>query len=383
MRRPPPIGPRILRAFATIRDLMSESRFAPLLRTDLAELHSYEPRPGTFAVRLDANESPPLLSPEAAAELARAMVPESYNRYPDARTTALREAIAEHAGASPDEILVGTGSDEVIALLLTALDRPQGKNPAPTLLVPTPTFVMYRQSARARGFKVVEVPLDATWDLEVSSMRTAIEIMRPNVIFIATPNNPTSRLVSLDRLEAVITAAPDALVIVDEAYVDFASRTQIDLRKKHPNVAVLRTLSKIGFAALRVGWLIAPAELVRELDKVRQPYNVPVPSQRGATFVLRELRDEMARMRAEVIAERARLAEGLEKLGFAVTPSDANFLWTEAPRPANELVEALAARGVLVKGYGASGGRLLRRMRITVGLPAENDRLLYEIAQCT
>ena len=362
---------------------MSESRFAPLLRADLAELTSYEPRAGTFAVRLDGNESPPLLSPEAAAELARAMIPESWNRYPDARATALRQAIAEHAGASPDEILVGTGSDEVIALLLTALDRPQGKNPAPTVIVPTPTFVMYRLSARARGFKVVEVPLDATWDLDVTSMRTAIQLMRPNVIFIATPNNPTSRLVSFDRLEAVIAAAPDSLVVVDEAYVDFAPRAQLDLRAKYPNVAVLRTLSKIGFAALRVGWLIAPAELVREIDKVRQPYNLPVPSQQGATFVLRELGGEIARMRAAVIAERARLATGLEGLGFSVTPSDANFLWAEAPRPASELVEALAARGVLVKGFGASGGRLLRRVRITVGLPAENDRLLEEIARCS
>ncbi|MFT3769998.1 MAG: histidinol-phosphate transaminase [Minicystis sp.] len=361
---------------------MPESRFASLLRADLAELGSYEPRAGAFPVRLDSNESPSLLSPEATAELARAMTPSAWNRYPDGRAVELRRAIADHCGASPDEILVGTGSDEVIALLLTALDRPQGKNPAPTVVVPSPTFVMYRQSARARGFKMIEVPLDASWDLDVNAMRTAIQIMRPNVIFVATPNNPTSRLVSLDRLEAVIEAAPESLVVVDEAYVDFAPRAQIHLRSRYPNVAILRTLSKIGFAALRVGWLIAPAELVREIDKVRQPFNVPEASQRGATFVLRALGAEMARLRDGVIAERTRLTEGLTKLGFAVTPSDANFLWAEAPRPAAELVEALAQRGVLVKGYSASGGRLLRRVRITVGLPEENDRLLEEIPRC-
>ncbi len=361
---------------------MTESRFAPLLREDLAELRSYEPRAGSFPVRLDANEPPPLLSAEASAELARAMVPPQWSRYPDARATELRAAVAAACDASPDEILVGTGSDEVIALLLTALDRPREKNPAPTIVTPTPTFVMYRLSARARGFKVIEVPLDAAWDLDVPAMRRAVDFARPNVIFLATPNNPTGRSFSLDRLEAVIAAAPEALVVVDEAYVDFAAQKQLHLRKAYPNVAVLRTLSKIGFAALRVGWMIAPAELVAEVDKVRQPYNLPVPSQRGATFVLQHLGAEVARACAAVIAERARLGAALAGLGFGVTPSDANFLWVETPGPAGALCEALAARGVLIKTFHAAGGRLAKRARITVGLPEENDRLLAEILQC-
>lgn len=360
---------------------MPESRFAPLLRPELADLHSYEPRAGTFEVRLDGNESPPLLSAEAAAELARAMAPSAYSRYPDPRARALRRAIADRSGCSPDEVLVGVGSDEIIALVLTALDRPQGKNPAPTLVTPSPTFVMYRLSGRARGFKVVEVPLDAGWDLDVGAMTRAIEMMRPNVVFIASPNNPTSRRMSPDRLEAVIAAAPGSLVIVDEAYVDFAERDQLSLRA-HGNVAVMRTLSKVGFAALRVGWLLAPADLVREIDKVRQPYNLPEPSQRGATFVIDHLPHEIERTRAAVIAERARLTSALGALGFAVTPSDANFLWVESPGPAGDLCEALAARSVLVKSYHASGGRLARRLRITVGLAAENDRLLEELGRC-
>jgi histidinol-phosphate aminotransferase len=375
---------------------MSESRFASLLREDLAELRSYEPRPGTFAVRLDANEPPPLLSAEAAAGLARALVPPQWNRYPDARATELRAAVAARCDASPDEVLVGAGSDEVIALLLTALSRPQGKNPAPVIVTPAPTFVMYRLSARARGFKVVEVPLDAEWDLDVPAMRRAVELVRPNVVFVATPNNPTGRCMSLDRLEALAAAAPDALVVVDEAYVDFARQKQITmgasppnprsgllhLRKAYPNVAVLRTLSKIGFASLRVGWMVGPAELVAEVDKTRQPYNLSVPSQRGAIHVLEHLEAEVARNCAAVVAERERLAAALLGLGFGVTPSDANFLWVEAKGSAGDLCEALAARGVLIKSFHASGGRLARRARITVGLPAENDRLLDEIARC-
>jgi histidinol-phosphate aminotransferase len=364
---------------------MTARFFDPLLRAELTELQPYQPHAGVFEVRLDANESPPLLSAEASAALAQAMIPARYNRYPDPRATALREAIAAQHGASPDEILVGTGSDEIIALLLTALDRPRPRAPAPAIVTPSPTFVMYRLSARARGFKVVEVPLDAAWDLDANGMKRAVEFARPNLIFVATPNNPTSTRVSVDRLRAVIEAAPEALVVVDEAYVDFAGAgagAQGALRAEYPNVAVLRTLSKVGFAALRVGWLVGPAELVREIDKTRQPYNLPTPSQQGATFVLRELGAEIARTRDVVVAERARLSAGLAALGFSVTPSEANFVWVECERPASEVVGALAQRGVLVKSFQASGGRLLKRMRITVGLPAENDRLLHEIATC-
>ncbi|AUX23428.1 histidinol-phosphate aminotransferase [Sorangium cellulosum] len=353
-----------------------------LLRPELAELHAYTPVAGQFAVRLDANESPPLLSAEARAALARAMAPEDWGRYPDARMLELREAIAARCDAEPDEILAGAGSDEVIATLLTALSRPRPGAPAASVVTVTPTFVMYRLSARARGLRAVEVPLDPSWDLDVAGLVRAVELARPNVVFIASPNNPTGALMSRDRLEAVLAAAQDALVIVDEAYIDFAPHDQLALRRTYPNVAVLRTLSKIGLASLRVGWLVGARELVAELDKVRQPYNVPVPSQRAAAFALRELDGELRRAAATVVSERERLARELAGLGLEVAPSHANFLWVGTRRPAGEVFEALAARGVLVRSFHAAGGRLARRLRITVGLREENDRLLAEMAAC-
>jgi histidinol-phosphate aminotransferase len=361
---------------------MSESRFAPILRSELSELQAYEPLAGNFEIRLDANESPPLISPEASAALARASVPTEWNRYPDSRAVELREALAEHVGARADEILVGAGSDEVIALLLTALDRPRARASAPSILIPSPTFVMYQLSARARGFRVLAVPLDRDWDLDVAGMQKAIEIGRPNVIFIASPNNPTSMRLSHDRIEAVIQAANEALVILDEAYAAFAPEAEATFFRKHPNVALLGTLSKLGFASLRVGWMVGPAELVRELDKVRQPFNLSVPSQRGALFVLRELGAEVLRMRDLVVAERARLSAELTALGFEVSPSAANFVWIKTQRPAEEVWSELAARRILVKSFHTTGGRLAHQLRITVGLPAENDRLLAEIASC-
>ena len=361
---------------------MSSDWYSSLLRADLGELTAYEPAPGAFEVRLDANESPCLLSAEARAGFERALVPRSPNRYPDARALDLRRAIAASMDVDPEEVLVGVGSDEVIALMLTALDRPRGRAPAPTLVTPSPTFVMYRLSGRARGFKVVEVPLDSAWDLDAAAMRRAIEMMRPNIVFVATPNNPTGNAMSSDRLCAVIEAAPDSLVIVDEAYVDFAPKSELGLLRRYPNVGILRTLSKIGFASLRIGWLVGPAALVREIDKVRQPYNVPEPSQRGATFVLRELGAELRRIAGEMVRAREKLTEDLTTQGLVVTPSHANFLWVEAPGPADELAAALAARGVLVKSFGGRGGRLTKRLRITVGTADENRRLCEEIAAC-
>jgi histidinol-phosphate aminotransferase len=357
--------------------------FAHLLRPELAELASYVPQaPPPGAVRLDANEAPPLLSEAARVALARAMMPEEPSRYPDACALELRRALAAASGAEVEEVLVGVGSDEIIALLLTALDRPRRGLPATSVLTPSPTFVMYRLSARSRGLKMVEVPLDASWDLDVANMRRAVELTRPNVVFVATPNNPTGNMVSADRLQALVEAASDALVVIDEAYIDYAPRDQMGLLRRFPNVAVLRTLSKIGLAALRIGWLVGPAGLVREVDKVRQPYNLCVPAQRGAVFALRELRAEIDAGLARVRQERARVREEMLGMGHDVPESHANFLWVGTPRPAGEVHAALAERGVLVRSFHAAGGRLAHRLRITIGLPADNDRLLEAVRAC-
>lgn len=360
---------------------MTTSRFAHLLRPELAEIDAYVPHPGDYAIRLDGNEAPPLLSLEAQRKIAEALVPPALHRYPDPRALELREAIAAHAGASADEILAGTGSDEVIALLLSALDKPRERAPSATIVSPTPTFVMYRLSAKARGIKPIEVPLDASWDLDVAAIRKAIEFAQPNIVFIATPNNPTGGAMSEDRIRAVIEAARDALVVLDEAYVAFAKTNLTPLRREYPNVATLGTLSKVGFASLRVGWLVGPAELVREIDKVRQPYNLPVPSQRAATLVLREMKDEITALVSTVIAERRRMADELGRLGFGVAPSEANFLWVETKRPAKEVFDGLAASSILVRSFHARGGRLANRLRITIGTAGENDRLLEEITK--
>jgi histidinol-phosphate aminotransferase len=245
------------------------------------------------------------------------------------------------------------------------------------VLTSTPTFVMYRVTARAHGMKVLEGPLDAEWDLPVDGMKRAIETVSPNVVFIASPNNPTSNRMSEARITALCEAARDSFVVLDEAYVDYAGPSLRGLRARFPNLGVIRTLSKIGLAALRVGWLEADAELVAEIDKGRQPFNVSATSQAGAAAVLGEawgaVEDEVKR----VLAERARMAAEIARFaGFTVAPSDANFLWVKTERPAQEVVEGLAARGVLVRSFHASGGRMAHQMRVTVGTERETGLLL-------
>ena len=171
--------------------------------------------------------------------------------------------------------------------------QPRPRAAQPVVVVPTPTFVMYRVTARSHGYKPIEVPLDAKWDLDVAAMGRAIEVTRPNIVFIASPNNPTGNRMSDDRIAAVLEAARDALVVVDEAYVDYAGDSLRAWRSRYPNLALMRTLSKVGLAALRIGWIEADEGLVVQLDKARQPFNVSATSQAAASAVLAEAWDEV------------------------------------------------------------------------------------------
>jgi histidinol-phosphate aminotransferase len=356
--------------------------WSALLRPELSELASYVPAdPPGVRVRLDANESPPIASPAVRDAVARAVGRSALERYPDARARELKARIAERTGARVDDLLVGTGSDEVISLLLTAMARPRGRAPKAVVLAPSPTFVMYRVTARAHGHKAVEVPLDASWDLDVTSMLKAIDLMAPSVVFVASPNNPTGNRMSAGRLEALLAGAGDALVVIDEAYVDFAGESLRGWRTRYPRLGILRTLSKVGLAALRIGWLEADGGLVREVDKVRQPFNVSAVSQAAAAAVLAEAWDAVRDHVQTVVGERERVAEALRAFPWLdVAPSAANFLWLGTPRPAAEVHAALLARGILVRSFHASGGRLANRLRVTIGDREQNDALVDALA---
>jgi histidinol-phosphate aminotransferase len=358
-----------------------------LLRPELEDLVSYVPHvPDGISVKLDANEAPPSGSPAIREAVARGVAGVALERYPDPRASRLKEAIAKRTGARVEDLLVGTGSDEVIALVVNALARPRRRNVQPVVLSPTPTFVMYRVTARGHGCKPVEVPLDATWDLDVAMTKRAIELMAPSVIFVASPNNPTGNRMSADRLEAVIAAgaADGAFPIVDEAYVDYAGESVRGWRARHASLGILRTLSKVGLAALRIGWLEADAALVAEIDKVRQPFNVSALAQAAAAQVLEDAWDDVLADVRRVVEARTSLASALASLpGFEVTSSDANFLWVKTPRPAEQLFDRLVADGILVRSFHKLGGRLAHQLRITIGSNADHDRLLASLHRAT
>jgi histidinol-phosphate aminotransferase len=365
--------------------VLAEARFAQLLRPELEELEAYVPHdPPGIEVKLDANEAPASTSPAVKETVARAIANIALERYPDPRALRLKEAIAKRTGAKVEDLLVGTGSDEVISLLDTALARPQGRNPQAVVLTPTPTFVMYRVTARGHGLKPVEVPLDVAWDLDVNQTKRAIEMMQPSIVYVASPNNPTGNRMSEARLRDVITAAKDAVAIADEAYIDYAgpNASVRAWRAEHRHLGILRTVSKIGLAALRVGWLEADAALVAELDKVRQPFNVSATSQVAATAVLEECWDDVQRDVARIVGAREAMARAIAELpGFSVTPSAANFLWVKTATPAEQVWTALVADKILVRSFHAKGGRLASQLRITVGTDAENTRLLESLAK--
>jgi histidinol-phosphate aminotransferase len=170
--------------------------------------------------------------------------------------------------------------------------------------------------------------------------------------------------------------------VIDEAYVDYASEHQLDLYRKYDNVAILRTLSKVGFAALRVGWMLAPPSLIRELDKARLPYNLNSVSQRLATLVLTELQMELRATLGAVCQERQRLERELLAIGsLGVTPSQANFIWFRTEKPAQAVFEGLMAQKVLIRSFHSRGGRLAQQLRVTVGTRAENDEFLRALRE--
>ncbi len=355
-----------------------------LLRPELADLKAYVPHdPPGIEVKLDANEAPSC--PAAVREVVgRAIAGIALERYPDPRALRLKEAIAKRTGAKVDDLLIGTGSDEVIALVTNALASPRRRNTQGVVLTPVPTFVMYRITARGHGMKPVEVPLDPSWDLDVGMTKKAIAMMQPSVVFVASPNNPTGNRMSADRLEEVVAAAGGgAFAIVDEAYIDYSGpgASVRGWRERHPHLGILRTVSKIGLAALRVGWLEADAALVAEIDKTRQPFNVSATSQVAAAAVLEEAWDEVQASVASVVAARERLAAAVAQLeGFSVTPSGANFLWVKTPGPSERVLQHLASAGILVRSFHASGGRLGTQLRITIGTDAQHERLVSSLA---
>ena len=356
---------------------MSIESLKSLFRPELSALRAYRVPPRPPAVKLDANESPWTLPPEARARVASVMHTAEINRYPDGRATELRKALAWGLGGSEDEYVLGSGSDELIALIATAMSTPRSGRARPAVVFPEPTFVMYRMTSHAHGWQAVGVPLDDQWDLDADAMAAAIENTQPNVVYYATPNNPTGNCFSRDRIEALVDAFPNTLHVIDEAYGAYSGQSFATLCEETPQCALLGTLSKVGFAGIRVGWLRLDEALSAELDKVRQPFNLSTPSQMVATLALTDLAPLLEEHITTIVAERERLSTELDRHpALTCFPSDSNFLLVRYSGNVPELCEALLDVEIAVRQFANGDERLRDCVRITIGTPEENQRLL-------
>jgi len=341
-----------------------------MIRKDIRALSAYHVPDASGMTKLDAMENPFVL-PEALRDAwAEELKKVDVNRYPDADMLALREMIAQREGLNANQVLLGNGSDEIIQMLLMA-------NEPGTCVTPAPTFVMYSMISQWLKRSVATVPLNKDFSLDANTFLQVCAREKAVIAFLACPNNPTGNLWSMECVQKIIREFR-GLVVIDEAYAPFSDRTHTDLIE--PNVMVLRTFSKSGWAGLRLGYLLGDAESIEHLNKVRMPYNINSLTQASARFLLQHASvfDEQAR---DICHERSRMTAFLMSMdGVEVFPSQANFILIRVAE-ATAVFEALKARMILVKDMSSQGGLLKDCLRMTIGTQSENNAVIAALRE--
>ena len=347
-----------------------QQRMARVIRQDIQSMHGYAVQPSAGMVKLDTMENPFRLPPALREELGRRLAEVALNRYPAERGDVLREKLAAHARMPEGcDIMLGNGSDELISLLAMACDVPGS-----TVLAPLPGFVMYEMSAKLQGLKFVGVPLTAQFELDLPAMLAAVREHRPALVYLAYPNNPTANLWDDAAIDAIIDAAP-GLVVMDEAYQPFAARDSMARLQRHPHVLLMRTMSKFGLAGVRIGYLIGRVPLIAQVNKLRPPFNISVLNCETALFALEHV-DEYERQARIIRSERDGLLKQLAELpGVTPFPSQANMILARVP-DSKKAFEGMKARGVLVKNVAFLHPLLENCVRLTVGTPDENVKMM-------
>jgi histidinol-phosphate aminotransferase len=337
-----------------------------IIRPEILALSAYHVPPAKGMIKLDAMENPYTLPPFLCEEISRISAGAYLNRYPDPYAEKLKETlrIALSIPAGMD-IMLGNGSDEIIQIIMLATTGSGTK-----LLTVEPGFAMFRMIATFTNTEYLGIPLKSDFSLDLDAILKAIAYHRPTVIFLAYPNNPSGNLFDTDALCAIIEASP-ALVVVDEAYHPFAGKSFLEKLADYPNLLIMRTLSKLGLAGLRLGLLTGRSEWLSNLEKLRLPYNIGVITQLVATTVMQHY--DVLQQQADMIKQaRASLSTSLNNLeGVEVFPSDANFILFRINQ-ASQIFQALKQRGILIKNLDNSHPLLKNCLRVTVGTPDEN-----------
>jgi histidinol-phosphate aminotransferase len=353
----------------------------PFIRQDVQSMHAYAVQDSKGFIKLDAMENPFTLPEALQKALGERLGKVAINRYPGTRIDDLKVALHAYAQVpSGYGLMLGNGSDELISLLAMACDVPGAK-----ILAPLPGFVMYAMSAQLQGLQFIGVDLTADFELDAPAMLAAIEREKPAITYIAYPNNPTANLWDAGAIRQIIAAcaAYGGMVVMDEAYQPFSSKSWIDEIKAAPeanaNVLLMRTLSKFGLAGVRLGYMCGPQALIHEIDKLRPPYNISVLNAECALFAL-ENSDEFSQQAGMITAQRAILLEALAKMPrLKAYPSDANMITVRMP-DADAAFAHLKSQGILIKNISKMHPLLKNCLRLTVGTPDENAKMLAALA---
>lgn len=343
---------------------------AKVIRADVRAMTAYPVQHASGMVKLDAMENPHRLPQWLRDEIAGVFQDAEINRYPDPDAPGVKKSLREIMNV-PDccDLILGNGSDEIISMLINAVAGPEA-----VIMAIAPTFVMFKVSAVIARAKYVGVSVEKDFSLSADQVIAAMQEHRPAILFIAYPNNPTGNLFDEQVIQRIIEHAP-GMVVIDEAYHVFAGRSFMSRLPEFPNLVVMRTLSKLGLAGLRLGYAAARPEWIREIDKVRGPYNVGVLTQLVTEKILahHQVLEEQAR---EIVAERGRLEKALHSMSnITAFPSAANFVLLRVP-DAEKVHAGLRGRGVLVRSLHGAHTLLDQCLRFTVGTRHENDLLL-------
>ena len=341
-----------------------------VLRDDVRAISAYPVPSAAGLIKLDAMENPFPLPPGLMQQLGDRLGRTPLNRYPVSDPKGFKERLARAVGVPEGmQLMLGNGSDELIHLVIQACARPDA-----VVLAPSPSFVMYEMSARFNRCRYVGVPLRPDFALDAPALLAAVEEHRPAVVFVSHPNNPTGNLFDRTVVEQVMQAAP-GVVVVDEAYLPFAQDTWMPQLPRRANMLVLRTMSKLGLAGIRLGYLVGHPDWIEQFDKVRPPYNVNVLTLAAAELMLENL-PLLDGQAATLRAERGRLAAALaETAGVVPFPSAANFILFRVDHP-DHVFAGLKERGILIKNVSRMHPLLAGCLRVTVGTAAENQTFI-------
>jgi histidinol-phosphate aminotransferase len=346
------------------------------IKPEVRALCAYTLSPHRATVKINQNENPWDIPARIKEETMRRLEARQWSRYPDFVPASLHSRLAEFSDWRPDGIIAGNGSNELIQALLMVTVRP-GKR----VVISEPTFALYRQITTVLGGEVISVPLTRELTYDIDALQRRVKDLQPDVTIICSPNNPTGCVLSDEDLRALLTSTR-GIVVVDEAYHEFAEHSAVALLRDHQNLVVLRTFSKaMAMAALRVGYLLAAPELATEISKAVLPYNLNAMSQTAAEVAVELYEDELRPLVRRIINERSRLESELSRIeGLTPVPSQANFMAVQSSIDPKRVFSELIARDILIRDV-SSYPMLTDYFRLSVGTPEENDLLLVALQE--